>query len=114
MLALRSVGRIASVFVGGLAAALLLLAEPSNLAIAVTLWLVLVVMTATSRSRWYVTPAFTSFLILWALLYGTSDTNTVRIDLRERVLDTLIGVAVAYAVAVAVPPLMARQLARRA
>ena len=55
-------------------------------------------MAATSASRWYVTPAFTSFLILWALLYGQAERNGVKVKLDERVVDTVIGVAVAYLV----------------
>lgn len=111
LLTLRGVGRVISVFVGGLAAALLLLADPSYGVIAVVLWLVLVMMAATSESRWYVTPAFTSFLILWALLYGKSELDDVKIKFHERVTDTVIGVAVAYLVGGLLPALLARRRA---
>jgi len=73
LLSARGIGRVISVIVGGVAAALLLLADLPTPAIAIVLWLVLVTMAATSASRWYVTPAFTSFLILWALLYGQAE-----------------------------------------
>lgn len=98
LLSARGVGRVASVVVGGTAAALLLLADLPAPAIAVVLWLVLVMMAATSTSRWYVTPAFTSFLILWALLYDQAERNNVKIKLHERISDTVIGVAVAFLV----------------
>ncbi|MFZ1440652.1 MAG: FUSC family protein [Candidatus Microthrix subdominans] len=98
LLSARGLGRMVSVLVGGTAAALLLLADLPTPAIAVVLWLVLVAMAATSGSRWYVTPAFTSFLILWALLYGQAERNDVKVKLDERVVDTVIGVAVAYLV----------------
>lgn len=98
LLSARGIGRVISVIVGGVAAALLLLADLPTPAIAIVLWLVLVTMAATSASRWYVTPAFTSFLILWALLYGQAERNGVKVKLDERVVDTVIGVAVAYLV----------------
>ena len=98
LLSARGIGRMVSVLVGGTAAALLLLADLPTPAIAIVLWLVLVTMAATSASRWYVTPAFTSFLILWALLYGQAERNGVKVKLDERVVDTVIGVAVAYLV----------------
>jgi uncharacterized membrane protein YccC len=112
LLTLRGTGRVVAVFVGALAASLLLLVDPSYGVIAIVLWLVLVMMAATSQSRWYVTPAFTSFLILWSLLYGKSELDDVKTEFHERVTDTLIGVAVAYLVGVGFPALLARRKAR--
>lgn len=108
-LSLRAVGRTISVFVGALFAALFLLANPSYGVIAIVSLLVLVAMAATSQSRWYVTPAFTSYLILWALLYSKSETQDVIVRFNERVVDTIIGVIIAYVVGAGLPALLARK-----
>ncbi len=112
-LKLRSAGRAISVFVGATSSALLLLLDPSYVTIAIVLWLVLVMMAATSESRWYTTPIFTSFLILWALLYGESTRNNVAFHFSERVIDTLIGVSIAFVVGAVVPRILARRNAQR-
>ena len=54
-------------------------------------------------------PAFTTFLILWSLLYG--DATTVNISHRfwERVVNTLLGVGIAYFFGLVVPTLMRRR-----
>jgi hypothetical protein len=47
----------------------------------------------THRSRWYVTSAFTTFMVFLLLLYSNPQSARARFD--ERVLETLLGVAIA-------------------
>jgi hypothetical protein len=61
---------------------------------------------ATHRSRWYVTAGFTTFLVFLMLLY--SDPHTAARRFNERVLETLLGVGIAYFYGLALPAL-ARQ-----
>jgi uncharacterized membrane protein YccC len=61
---------------------------------------------ATHRSRWYVTSAFTTFIVFLLLLYSNPRDARSRFD--ERVLETLLGVAIAYAFGLAVPALTRR------
>jgi hypothetical protein len=56
---------------------------------------------ATHRSRWYVTAAFTTFLVFLMLLYSDPHTATKRFN--ERVLETLLGVGIAYFYGLALP-----------
>jgi hypothetical protein len=61
---------------------------------------------ATQRSRWYVTAGFTTFLVFLMLLYSDPQTATRRFN--ERVLETLLGVGIAYFYGLALPAI-ARQ-----
>jgi uncharacterized membrane protein YccC len=65
---LRSAGRLADVAVGALLAILLVLAGPPAWVYAIVMLLVGVAATATSGSRWYVLPTFTTFLVFVLLL----------------------------------------------
>ncbi len=60
---------------------------------------------ATNASRWYITPAFTTFLILWSVLYSNPTTENISYRSWERVIDTLIGVGIAYFFGLLVPTL---------
>ncbi len=102
---LRSIGRIVAVLVGALLAiGLIRLSPPLG-------WFSLAAIAAIAgaggshRSRWYLTPAFTTILVLLLLLY--SHPNEAGARLGERVLETLLGVSLAYLFGLAVPALIA-------
>ena len=61
---------------------------------------------ATHRSRWYVTPAFTTFLVFLLLLYSSPQDAASRFN--ERVLETALGVGLAYAFGLGLPALARR------
>ncbi|QMU67153.1 FUSC family protein [Streptacidiphilus sp. P02-A3a] len=91
---LRSVGRVVSVVVGGAAALLLLRADPPGWGYALTCLGAITLATATHGSHWYLTPAFTSLLVLLMLLHAEPAQAHGRFN--ERVTATLVGVALAY------------------
>jgi uncharacterized membrane protein YccC len=66
---------------------------------------------ATAGSRWYITSAFTTFLVFVMLLSGHLDETTARVN--ERVGETILGVAAAYLFGWFVPVLRARLNDRR-
>jgi hypothetical protein len=103
---LRSAGRILAVAVGALAGAALVRLHPPAGVYSVAIIAVLAGAGATHRSRWYVTAAFTTFLVFLMLLYSDPHTATRRFN--ERVLETLLGVGIAYFYGLAIPAL-ARQ-----
>lgn len=105
---LRSIGRILSVFIGALTASWLLDLDLSSFAVAVATTSILIVASATHASRWYVTPAFTTFLVFWVLLYSEATKANIEHRFTERVLETLLGVAIAYLFGLALPKLMGR------
>lgn len=113
MMELRSIGRGVSVFVGSVVAAWLLTLDLSAVTIAVVGSGAIIAMAATNASRWYVTPAFTTFLILWALLYGQASSANIHDRFNERVLSTLLGIAIAYVFGFLAPKLMQRRSAVR-
>jgi len=98
---LRSVGRIISVAVGALAAILLVRLHPPAAIYALVVLATVAGAAATHTSRWYVTPAFTTFLVFLLLLYARPQDAASRFD--ERVLETLLGVAIAYLFGLALP-----------
>ena len=109
MMELRSIGRGVSVIVGGLVAAWLLTLDLSDVTIALVGAGAIIAMAATNASRWYVTPAFTTFLILWALLYGQATNANIEERFSQRVLSTLLGVGIAYVFGFIAPKLMRRR-----
>lgn len=114
MLKIRSAGRAVSVFVGALVAAWLLTLDLPAPAIALLGGGAIVAMSATNASRWYITPAFTTFLILWSMLYGDPTLENIGYRSWERVLNTLLGVGIAYFFGLLVPTLARRRTAARA
>lgn len=90
----RGVGRVASVIVGALAAALILAGQPADLVFALVAVVVLGATSATVGSRWYITSAFTTLLVFLVLLNGHTDQTTQKFN--ERVGETILGVAAAY------------------
>jgi len=103
---LRSVGRIVSVVVGAFLAAGMAAAEPAAGWYAVAIAVAVVGAAATRESRWYVTPAFTTFIAISLLLYGHPHDVAYRFD--QRVVETLVGVGIAYCFGLLVPRVQAR------
>jgi hypothetical protein len=55
-----------------------------------------------------VTPAFSTFLFFWVLLYGDATRASITHRFDERVLETICGVAIAYLYGLLIPKLRAR------
>lgn len=91
---LRSIGRLIAVVVGALAAILIVEAGAPGVVYSVAVVAAVAGAAATHGSRWYVTPAFTTFLVFLLLLYSDPSTAASRFD--ERLLETALGVAIAY------------------
>jgi hypothetical protein len=104
---LRSAGRILAVAAGALAGAGLVRLHPTAAIYSVAVVAVIAAAGATHRSRWYVTSAFTTFLVFLLLLY--SDPQTAAKRFNERLLETVLGVAIAYFYGLAVPALGERR-----
>jgi uncharacterized membrane protein YccC len=103
---LRSVGRVASVFLGALLAVAFVKADPSLAAVAVAAVVSIAAIGATHESRWYVTPLFGTFLVLTLLLYSDATTATEQWRFAERVGETVLGVGFAYFYGLLVPQLI--------
>ena len=104
---LRSVGRVLSVTAGALAGILVVRAEPPTAVYGLVVIADLAAAAATHRSRWYVTSAFTTFLVFLLLLFG--DPTQAQHRFNERVIETALGVAVAYAFGLLIPTLWRRR-----
>ena len=100
---LRSAGRILAVAAGALAGAALVRLHPPAVVYGVAIIAVIAAAGATHRSRWYVTAAFTTFLVFLMLLFSDPQTASKRFN--ERVLETLLGVGIAYFYGLALPAL---------
>lgn len=107
---LRSVGRVLAVAIGALAAIAIVRLGPSPWVYSLAALAAVAGAAATHRSRWYVTPAFTTFLVFLLLLYSRPQDAASRFN--ERVVETLLGVGIAYAFGLGLPAL-ARELRRR-
>jgi hypothetical protein len=107
---LRSVGRVIAVAIGALAAIGLVRLAPPAWMYSLAAVAALAGCGATHRSRWYVTPAFTTFLVFLLLLYSRPQDAASRFN--ERVVETVVGVAIAYLYGLALPALV-RRLRRR-
>ena len=104
---LRSVGRILAVAVGALAAVTFVRLSPPAAAYSIALVAAVAAAAATHASRWYVTAAFTTFLVFLLLLFADPDTAGSRFG--ERVGETLLGVGLAYVFGLALPALTQRR-----
>lgn len=100
----RSVGRVVSVFLGATVACVVALLHLPGVALALIVLAVLVGATATSGSRWYVLPFFTTTVVL-SMLIG-DETDTAAHWFLERVLLTAAGAALALIAAWVVPRIM--------
>ncbi len=98
---MRSVGRVIAVAVGALAAIGLVRLNPWVGVYGLAAIAAVAGAGATHRSRWYVTPAFTTFLVFLLLLYSRPQDAGSRLD--ERLLETLLGVGVAYVFGLGLP-----------
>ena len=98
---LRSVGRIAAVAAGAMAAVALVRLSPPAVAYSTAVIAALAGAAGTHGSRWYVTPAFTTFLVFLLLLYA--DPATAASRLVERTSETLLGVGIAFFYGVVLP-----------
>lgn len=105
---LRSVGRLVDVIVGGAAAVVLVHIGPADAWYALAIVVTMAAAAATHRSRWYVTPAFTTFLVFLLLLHSDPGDSRFRFD--ERLLETAIGVALAYLFGLLLPALRSRRV----
>ena len=104
---LRSVGRIVAVACGALAGIALVRVSPPAAVYSVAVIATVAGAAGTHRSRWYVTPAFTTFLVFLLLLYAQPESAASRFN--ERLLETLLGVGLAYAYGLALPALVQRR-----
>jgi len=68
----------------------------------------LVTASATISSRWYILPAFTTFLVFWSELYGDPTSANIEYHFDERVLGTLLGVSLAYFFGILIPNISSR------
>jgi hypothetical protein len=91
---LRSVGRLIAVVAGALVAILIVEADVPDAVWSLAVLAAVAGAAATHGSRWYVTPAFTTFLVFLLLLY--SDPSTAQSRFNERLLETALGVGIAY------------------
>lgn len=100
----RSIRRAGSVIVGAFGAAAFVLLSPAPWLIAIVVGLVIAALSATQASRWYIAPAFTSFIALTLILQAPGELPAARFA--ERVIETGIGVGVALFFGALIPALI--------
>jgi hypothetical protein len=100
---LRSVGRVLSVVVGALAAVAFVRTDPGSAVVAIAAVFAIAALGATRGSRWYVSPLFTTFLVLTLLLFSNPTVATEQWRFNERVGETLLGVGFAYLYGLGIP-----------
>lgn len=103
---MRSVDRIADVVTGALLAIGLVATGAPGWVFGAAIALVVVAATATAASRWYLTPAYTTFLVFVMLL--ANDPDDARSRFWERLLETALGIGVAAVVVFVLAPLVVR------
>jgi hypothetical protein len=106
---LRSVGRVVSVLLGALAAVALLRLTPSSELVAVLAVAAIGGAAGTRGSRWYVTPFFTTCLVLVMQLYADPTVANEQWRFAARVGETVLGVGLAYVFGLLVPRLLRRR-----
>ena len=104
---IRSVGRILAVLVGALVGIGLVRLTPPAFVYSLAAIAAVGGAAATHQSRWYVTSAFTTFMAFLLLLYSDPHDAASRFD--ERVVETLLGVGLAYAFGLGLPALTRRR-----
>ena len=107
---LRSVGRIAAVASGASLAVLVVSQHPGAGWFAALVVLAVSAAAATRTSRWYISGGFTTFPVFVLLLYA--DPAAAGSRLGERIGETVLGVAIAYAFGLGIP-LLRRVRTRR-
>lgn len=100
----RSFGRAGAVLAGALAAAGVAVLAPEGSGAGIAIMAAIACLCATHDSRWYVAPAFSTFLVL-TLLMCTSEAPPAERFL-ERSLETLLGVGLALVFGALVPALL--------
>ena len=105
---LRSVGRVVSVVLGGLVAIAFLRLTPSTELVALLAVFAIAGAAGTRGSRWYVTPFFTTSLVLVMLLYDNPTVANEQWRFAERVDETVLGVGLAYLFGLVLPRLLPR------
>jgi uncharacterized membrane protein YccC len=103
---LRSLGRVFAVVAGAAVAVAFVRLDPPATGYSLAAIAALGGAAGTRASRWYVTPAFTTFLVFVLLLYADPHSAGYRFD--ERVAETLLGGGLAYAFGLALPALARR------
>jgi uncharacterized membrane protein YccC len=106
---LRSVGRLIAVALGALAAIAIVRLGPPASVYSVAAVAAVAGAGGTRGSRWYVTPAFTTFLVFLLLLYSRPQDAASRFS--ERLVETVLGVGIAYIFGLALPALASRRRA---
>ena len=106
---LRSVGRVVSVFAGALLAVAFVRSDPAAGVVAIAAVAAISSVGATRQSRWYLSPLFTTFLVLTLMLYSDATKATEQWRFNERVGETILGVGFAYLYGLGVPELLARR-----
>jgi hypothetical protein len=105
---LRSWGRVISVFVGGLIGAWLLSFDPPYGVLALSLVSALACSAATHGSRWYVSPLFSTFLVILLLLVSDYSAAAAHWRFAERFGWTVVGAGLAYLFGLLLPRLLQR------
>jgi uncharacterized membrane protein YccC len=107
---LRSAGRVVAVAVGAFAGVTLARAGAPAIVYSVAVVAAVAAAAATRRSRWYVTAAFTTFLVFLLLLDARPQDAGSRFN--ERLLETPLGVGLAYLFGLLLPALHERSRPR--
>jgi hypothetical protein len=109
MVRLRGVGRALATISGVVVATLVLrlgLSPPATAALVAGVFIATI---ATRTSRWYLASAGTAVLILLAILYGSPDADFVRNTSWTRIVENVIGAAIALFYGLLVPSLLAKR-----
>jgi uncharacterized membrane protein YccC len=110
----RSIGRLVSVLLGALAAVAFLRLTNSPELVAILAVVAIAGAAGTRGSRWYVTPFFTTSIVLVMLLIVSPMASNEQWRFAERVGETALGVGLAYFFGLVVPRLLTRRRAGRA
>jgi hypothetical protein len=105
---LRSVGRVVSVTIGALVALALAHWQPPDVVVGLAAVAALAGAAGTRGSRWYVTPAFSTFVVIMMLLASDYTAAAAEWRFTERVGWTLVGVGLAYLFGLGLPRLAKR------
>jgi hypothetical protein len=102
----RGLGRAGSVLVGALLGSVFVALGPTPVVIAAAVLLALAALAGTTGSRWYITPAFTTFVVFILLLWDHPTDTAWRF--LQRNLETVAGVIIALLYGVVLPLIIRR------
>jgi uncharacterized membrane protein YccC len=111
LLKTRAAGRSIAVTLGALASMAVIAAELPNRVLAGVGGATVIAAAATRASRWYITSAFTTFLVFLLLLGPDPDQSQQKVS--ERIGETLLGVALAIIFGIVIPQVAAKPGIRR-